>query len=353
MYIPVFGGRACPLAGTAENARDLRMIVSRLLRPLAIVAAIGTAFVVSLSCGGGGSPASPPPVTPTPAPTPTPGGGGGTSASCTIGPGSVDAECDKSSSKLWNQVEAAMDLAIEQKPQVVNKNDVAIQGSNLYKVLDKAGFLDGTVDNLRKAGLCAQRDPADYLYEKVQVKRENGYSETYDIVTSDDYVRRGNGTYIETCTPSAFPVDLGTGVPPPGSGCGAPYPPEIHRFRVKVHLQNQDTATLDSTPLVLDAIYCAEIGYTDGRVECPVRVEGSPERVPCENFAVGNAQDTGRPGPTWLRFTDETPNGAPCTGKASGCGNHDTNQYALYAYAPGWYRACGKNGACGSVLVER
>jgi hypothetical protein len=327
------------------------MTVSRLLQPLA-AAVLGAALLVIPSCGGGsGSPSSPPTAGPTPTPTAPTGGGGGTSASCSIGPGSEDSECGKSSSRLWGQVETAMDLTIQQKPQVVNKNDVATPNSELYKVLDKPGLLDGTIDNLRRAGLCAQRDPADYMYERIQVKSENGYSETYDVVSSDDYIRRGNGTYFETCTPSSFPVELGSGVPPAGSGCGAPYPPEIYRFRVKVHLQNQDTSTLDSTPLVLDPIYCAQVGFTDGRVECPVRVEGSPERIPCENFAVGNAQDTGRPGPTWARVTDANPAGDRCTGKASGCANHGTNQYALNVYAPGWYRACGKNGACGSVYV--
>jgi hypothetical protein len=121
---------------------------------------------------------------------------------------------------------------------------------------------------------------------------------------------------------------------------------------VKIHLRNQDTSTLDATPLVLDSVYCARIGYTDGRSECPVRVEGSPERVACESFAVGNAQDTGRPGPTWTRHTDAAPDGLLCTDKASGCTNHDKNQYALYVYTPGWYRATGKNGAYGSVFVD-
>jgi hypothetical protein len=304
--------------------------------------------VARLSCGGsGGSPSTPPPVTPTPTP---PTGGG--SSSCSIGVGSADAECGKSSSRLWNQLEAAMDLTIQQNPAVVDKNDAAIVGSDLYKVLDVDGFLDGTILNLRKAGLCAQRDPADYLYQRVQLKNENGFSETYDVISSAGYIRRGGGTYYETCTPSSFPVELGDSVPPPGSGCGAPYPPPINRFRVHVYVENNDSTTLDSTPLVLDPVYCTEIGYTDGRPECPVRVEGSPERIPCETWAVGYAEDTGRAGPTWQYVTDEHPDGVYCTGKDSGCENHPSNQYQVNVYLPGWYRACGKNGACGSFYVN-
>jgi hypothetical protein len=330
------------------------MTVSWLTRSLAAFA-LGTIVLVSLSCGGGGgSPSAPPVVTPTPTATPPPtgGGGGGTSASCTIGPGSSNSDCSKSSAKLWSSVETAMDLTILQKPSVVDKTDSAITGTELYKVIDVNGFIDGTIDNLRKAGLCAQRDPADYLYQRIQVKAENGYSETYDVVSSSGYIRRGNGTYFETCTPSSFPVDLGSEVPPAGSGCGMPYPPPVNRFRVHVYVQNTDTTTLDSTPLVVDPIYCGQIGYT-GRVECPIRLEGSPERVPCETWAVGYAQDTGRAGPTWTHHTDENPDGVLCTGKESGCTNHPSNQYQVNVYAPGWYRATGRNGANGSFYVER
>ena len=327
------------------------MTVSRLTASLA-ACALGAAVLVTLSCGGGGSPASPPVATPTPTPPPTGGGGGGTSSSCKIGPGAYETDCEKTSAKLWNRVETAMDLTILQKPSVVDKTDTALPGTEYYKVVDVGGFLDGTIDNLRKAGLCAQRDPGDFLYQRIQVKEENGYSETYDVISSAGYIRRGNGTYYETCTPSSFPVDLGDLVPPAGSGCGMPYPPPVNRFRVHVYVQNTDTTSLDSTPLVLDPIYCAEIGYPD-RVECPIRPEGSPERVPCETWAVGYAQDTGRPGPTWTHVTDANPGGVLCTGKDSGCVNHPSNQYQLNVYSPGWYKSCGRNGACGSFYVER
>jgi hypothetical protein len=105
--------------------------------------------------------------------------------------------------------------------------------------------------------------------------------------------------------------------------------------------------TMDSTPLSgPDSQYCWEIGYTDGRRYCPVRPEGHPERAACENWAVGNAKDTGRPGPTWT-FKD-----APCTGPESGCENSPHNQYQLYAYKYGVYLACVKNDVCGEELAE-
>jgi hypothetical protein len=141
-------------------------------------------------------------------------------------------------------------------------------------------------------------------------------------------------------TPSAPPDDPG--------GCGSPIPPDLSRINVNVHLRGGDAWVLDSTPLVgPDAAYCAKVGFADGRSFCPVRPEGHPERSACELYVTGRAADTARPGPTWYlgsRF---------CTGRASGCENHPENQYQLVAYAGGSYRACGKNGVCGEVQVDK
>jgi hypothetical protein len=95
-----------------------------------------------------------------------------------------------------------------------------------------------------------------------------------------------------------------------------------------------------------DAAYCAKIGFSDGRSLCPVRTEGHPEREACELYVTGRASDTGRPGPTW------SVDGSLCTG-TSVCVNHDDNQYQVFAYKNGLYKACGKNDVCGEVSVAR
>jgi hypothetical protein len=118
-------------------------------------------------------------------------------------------------------------------------------------------------------------------------------------------------------------------------------------MNTKIHIRGPNRYTLDSTPIVHDREYCAQIGFTDGRIDCPVRTEGSPDRVACETYAVGRAADTGRPGPTWTR------NGSYCTGNAGDCENHEENQYLLYAFGGGMYKACSASGVCGSVEVGR
>jgi hypothetical protein len=62
---------------------------------------------------------------------------------------------------------------------------------------------------------------------------------------------------------------------------------------------------------------------------------------------VGIAEDTGKPGPTWML------NGKTwCGGKESGC-EHPDNPFQVLAYSGGLYQACVSNGVCGSVQVDR
>ena len=152
-------------------------------------------------------------------------------------------------------------------------------------------------------------------------------------------------------TPTPEPSPEPSPTPSPGSGesadaCGSPLPPVLSRLNVKVHLKLANAWVLDSTPLVgPDAAYCAKVGFPD-RSTCPVRPEGHAERSACELYVTGRAVDTGRPGPTWYRGSSF------CTGPASGCSNHDENQYLLVVHTSGSYRACGRNGVCGEVDVN-
>lgn len=321
--------------------------MSRNRRAAAVLAAVG---LLALSCGGDSPATSTPPTTLAPTPTPPSGPGGGVGASsCPLGPGSAVTECSRGQTSLLSEIEVAIDLIVRQKPEVFDLGRDAVPGSRQYKVRDREAYLDGVVANLRAAGLCAQRDPDEGTYEKIQVKDSNDYSESFDIVTSSGFIRRGDKAYQQTCTPSAFPVERAADEPPVSSRCGRPFPPPVTRFNCKVHLKGKEFHTLDSTPLVgPDCAYCAEIGYADGRCICPVRGEGAADRVACENWRVGTAKDTGRPGPTWTRE-----DGGYCTGPESGCAYSPDSQYQLWAYKGGRYKVEANNGASCSVYVDR
>ena len=156
-------------------------------------------------------------------------------------------------------------------------------------------------------------------------------------------------TPTPVATPTPAPSPEATPTPPPSSsGCGNPLPPDVARMNTKIHLRGTTRWTLDTTPLVgPDSDFCRKIGFTDGRLFCPVRTEGASDRVACETYAVGNAKDTGRAGPTWYR------DGRLCTGEDSGCENHPENQYLLHVYKAGLYKACTRDGVCGEVDADR
>jgi hypothetical protein len=160
-----------------------------------------------------------------------------------------------------------------------------------------------------------------------------------------------------TPTPGTAPVDDPLPTTPGGTGdagdvssaeCGAPTPPAVTQVNVTVHARQSDRVVLDSTPLVgPNGAYCRQIGFTDGRLYCPVRAEGDPQRLACEAARVGRAADTGRSGPTW------SANGKSCNGPDGGvsCLNYPSNQFLVFAYGAGRFRACTTSGVCGEITL--
>lgn len=318
--------------------------------PWPAIAAAGLISLVSPSCSGSHSPVTSTLPTTRPTPSPTPGTGGVAGTSCRLGYGSADAACSKTSgSHLLPYVESAIDLLVREKPQLLDLASQSAPNTDQFRVLDREAYLDTIVENLRRQGLCSERDPDDVGLQRILVKDSNDFSEAFSVLSDRGFIRRGDSAYLQTCDPASFPVERTSDMPPVGSGCGRPYPPAISRFNVKVHLHAPEYYTIDSTPIVgPNAEYCYSVGFTDGRILCPIRPEGWADRVACEGWRVGKAKDTGRPGPTWTNDT-----GALCTGPESNCSNHQDNQYHVLVYRSGTVTACAESGACGSVFVER
>jgi hypothetical protein len=266
-----------------------------------------------------------------------------------LGYGTEESTCSRRTWHLLSNVDDAINAQVASQPALFDLGDEAGgTGSRQYRVLNTDAYTEGVLANLRAQGLCA--DVSVDNPELIRVKQSNEFNEDFAILLSSGHVRRGSGSYMQTCTPAAFPLASDPSGPPPEfAGCHHPYPPEITRFKVKVHLQRADYWVLDSTPWVgPNGAYCAAIGYTDGRLLCPVRVEGDPSRSVCEQWRVGTARDNGRRGPTWTR------DGHYCTGPESGCDNTPDNQFQLWVYpgGGGLYTVCAENGACGELQVQ-
>jgi hypothetical protein len=319
-------------------------------RPAGPLLAATTALAISSalsSCGGGGPQARPTPIpTIAPSPTPTP-----VASSCALGMGSIETSCGvEDAAQLGSYIEAALDMLEQEKPQLLDLTTESYPNSGLYRVVDTEGYLDTIVDNLRRQLVCAERDGDSIGLRRIVVKDTNAFSEVFDVLSDNNFMRRGAAAYRQTCSPASFPIDRSNpDVPPAGSGCGRPYPPPISRFNCKVHLAAPEYYTGDATPIIGPNIdYCSQVGFTDGRSLCPVRAEGYEDRIPCENWRVGRASDTGRYGPTWTRL-----DGAACTGVTSNCENDPDNQYQIRVFTSGTVKARATNGADCTLQVDR
>jgi hypothetical protein len=164
----------------------------------------GGLLVILWACSSGkSSPSGPTPSSPVPAPTPTatptpPPSSPPATTSCPKG--SLDARCDRTSSRYLADVEGAIDRLVQARPELFDKNDAV--GSGGYRVLDSDAYFAGVVQNLQAAGFCAE-----FASGELRVKRSNDFNEEFAILLSSGHVRRGDGAYRTTCSPATFPVD--------------------------------------------------------------------------------------------------------------------------------------------------
>jgi hypothetical protein len=155
---------------------------------LRALGAIATA-VAALSCGGDANPAAPrgaqSAAASAQAASSTEAGAGmdtvpGLSGACyRLGPGNASAACGQDGApQLVDEVETAIDWLIQNRPQLFDKTDVSAPNTELYKVVDAEGYLDGVAQVLRVIGVCAQRDPKDlFAYHRILAKTTNEASE--------------------------------------------------------------------------------------------------------------------------------------------------------------------------------
>jgi hypothetical protein len=121
-------------------------------------------------------------------------------SACPIGKGTLDSSCSRNSGIFLRDVEAAIDLLATQRPEIFDLKDQISAGA--YRVLDTDAYYEGVVRNLQAAGFCA-----NYDLSEIQVKNNNDFSEQYDILVSTMHVRRGAGSYRNTCAPAIFPLE--------------------------------------------------------------------------------------------------------------------------------------------------
>jgi hypothetical protein len=162
---------------------------------------IAIVLFFAMACGGGSSPATPPStpattVNPGPTPTPPPTG----VKDCPLGYGSSNYTCQGDTPGLLPQLGLAIDSLVHDQPQLFDTTNPTGTGGFLIYNVD--AFYTGVIANLQAQGFCASLDANKEVFS---LKENNSYSENYDIVSSQNRIRRGDKTYLSTCTPANFP----------------------------------------------------------------------------------------------------------------------------------------------------
>jgi hypothetical protein len=118
-------------------------------------------------------------------------------AGCSL-PGSRDKACGRETATLLGPLEAAIDQVMREHPEYFNPGDTQ-PGTGFVKIVNPDAYFRDLTAAITRQGVCAFYDG-----EEMAIKRENRYSEQYDLYGGEGYARRGEGSYRVTCYPAAF-----------------------------------------------------------------------------------------------------------------------------------------------------
>jgi hypothetical protein len=135
-------------------------------------------------------PASFPITQPTP-PPPSP-------FNCSL-PGSRELGCGRERSHYLADVDAAVNELAARRPELFDFNVVRTGSTDWWLIKDIDQYHAGVMERLRAKGYCTNYDGAE-----VQVKKDNKFSDNFQMYAEDVFVRRGEGSYRGTCYPPSF-----------------------------------------------------------------------------------------------------------------------------------------------------
>jgi len=116
---------------------------------------------------------------------------------CKLAP-SLELTCTRESAKYLADVERSIDDVMKAHPELFDFNTHAV-GADWPGVRNFEAYHEAIVQSMIAKGYCSRFDG-----EEIVAKKENGFSEHYDVFLGEGFVRRGEGTYRSTCYPAAF-----------------------------------------------------------------------------------------------------------------------------------------------------
>jgi hypothetical protein len=113
-------------------------------------------------------------------------------------PPSKELTCDRTGSRFYGDVEAAIGQLLKEKPELFDFTDVATR-TDWPKIVNQDGYTQGLIQILKGKGYCARWDG-----KELAVKNTSDWNEQFAVILSFIWVRRGEGIYRSTCYPAAF-----------------------------------------------------------------------------------------------------------------------------------------------------
>jgi hypothetical protein len=111
---------------------------------------------------------------------------------------SLDLTCTREQSAYYADVERAIDDVMRKHPEVFDFS-VHATGATWPGVTDFHKYHEYIAQSMIEKGYCSRFDG-----EEIVVKKENRFSEHFDVFLGEGFVRRGEGIYRSTCWPAAF-----------------------------------------------------------------------------------------------------------------------------------------------------
>ena len=202
--------------------------------PVAAVAAVGVARPPDLVLRGGAPPRRPPPHDgPAPAHAHPSAGRGRDSfnhSSCPLGKGDVNADVQRRRVRPpADEVEAAMDLLVQQKPQIFDLRPRRRARHQAVPGAGQGGVPERPRRQPARGRACApSATPTTSSYETHPgQERERLLGGLRRPAPSAGFMRRGAGIYRETCTPVVASRSTARDAPPAAAAAARPYPPAI------------------------------------------------------------------------------------------------------------------------------
>jgi hypothetical protein len=149
-------------------------------------------------------PSAPQPVAAPPAPEPAAAAPAPVARGCGLpkGPG-PGVNCPRTSPSYLADVESAIATLQSQKPHLFDFTQST--GGRRFRVLDANAYYLGVIDILELRGFCTLNDDTGTGHRELGVKRDtNAFSDQYNILVSNGFVRDGEGSYRATCYPAWF-----------------------------------------------------------------------------------------------------------------------------------------------------